>query len=423
MQFSEDLGIQGLSKDLEQCRICSSKYLQTYLDLGITPLANKLVKPEELNKEEQIFPLNVKLCKNCFNSQLGNVVNPKILFTEYPYRSSISQPFIEHCKSMAKTVNEKYQLNKDDLVIDIASNDGCLLEAFKPYNVRVLGIDPAKNLAEIANKKDVETLPEFFTKEVAEKVVNKYGKAKLITATNVFAHVDDLNNFLSGVKTLLSPNGVFIIEVPHKKHLIEENQFDTIYHEHLSYFLAKPVKKVLSNNGLKLIDLEKINIHGGSLRFYSAKKESKLKINKPNINAVIDEEKEKGLYKLKTYKNFQKRVLNLKENLKNTLTELKKQNKKIAAFGASAKGNTLLNFCNIDNKIIDYIVDDTPEKQNNFYPGTKIPILPFTKLESDKPDYLIILAWNFAEKIIEKTKDFKEQGGKYIIPIPEVKII
>ena len=422
MQSSWDLGIQGLSKDIEQCRICSNKDLLTYLDLGIVPLANKLVKSEDLNNEEQKFPLNVKLCKKCFNSQLGNVVNPEFLFTEYPYRSSISQPFIEHCKSMAKTVNEKYQLSKADLVIDIASNDGCLLEAFKPYNVKVLGIDPAKNLAEIANKKGVETLPEFFTKEVAERVANKYGKAKLITATNVFAHVDDLNNFLSGVKTLLSNNGIFIIEVPHKKHLIEENQFDTIYHEHLSYLSLRPLKAIFERFDMQIIDAKKVDSHGGSLRVYVQKQGGQKKVQ-DSVAAFIDKERKLGLDNINTYLKFAKKIEINKKKLIKLLKKLKSQNKTLVGYGAPAKGNTLLNFYKIGPQILDYIVDDSKYKQGLYTPGTHIQVVPFQEIANTKPDYIFILAWNFANPLMDKLSDFKKAGGHFIIPVPQAKII
>lgn len=403
-------------RKLTRCRICNSPDLVKYLDLGATPLANSLLEEKDLDETEGRFPLEVLYCSNCSLSQLSIVVDPKILFSNYVYRSSISRTFQDHCRKMAEAVSEMIEDNK--FIVDIASNDGCLLEQFKIYGFRVLGIEPAENLVKISNAAGIETLGLFWNAETAQKVLNQYGKAKVITATNVLAHVDDVNEFLKGVNILLDEDGLFIVEAPYLHDLLANNEFDTIYHEHLSYFLVKPLQILYSQNGLSINKIEKFPIHGGSLRIYASK-------NKSNIHQSVDEflKLEKNLHSIGPYRSFDRKVKKIREDLLKLLNELKRQNKKVLGYGASAKGNTLLNYCNAGRNLIKFIIEDTPEKQNKFAPGIKIPIKDASYLEKENPDFIVLLAWNFAKEIMQKTERFRQKGGKYIIPIPEVKIV
>ena len=410
-------------KSLDECRVCGSKELRKYLDLGKTPLANHLIDLKETDKKQEVFPLQVLYCKNCSLSQLSIVVNPKILFSYYPYRSSISGIFRRHCAEMAARAIEISNTDINDLVVDIASNDGCLLQEFKKRNFKTVGIEPAKNLAKIAESKGVETINSFWSRKTAKNIFAKHGKAKIIVATNVFAHVDDLNEFMEGVKILLDNNGFFIVEVPYFYDLMTNNEFDTVYHEHLSYFLVKPLQQLYKKHNFAIASIEKYRIHGGTIRVYASKSPKvNFNINK-SAKEFLDFEKKEKMYMLETYQKLEGSAKKIKKDLVETLTKLNKDGKKIAAYGASAKGNTLLNYCGIGNKLISFIVDDTPEKQNHLAPGSRIKIVDSSLIEKENPDYLLLLAWNFSKEIMEKTKNFRSKGGRYIIPIPNVKII
>lgn len=405
-------------KKLNMCRVCGGLNLTSYLNLGETPLANQLLSSRDT--KEDSFPLNVLLCKDCYLSQLSIVVKPETLFKHYVYRSSISKSFEEHCKELANELNSSF-LSSNYLVVDIASNDGCLLKQFKEKGNRVLGIEPAANIAKIANDQGIKTIEDFWSGELAEKIRREQGPAKVITAFNVLAHVDDVKSFVEAVRTLLSEDGFFIVEFPHLQKLIEKTAFDTIYHEHLSYFLLKPVKKLMEDNGMRLAKVEKFDIHGGSVRLYV--EHAKMNRSNGSIEKAIQEEEQEGLYTPHPYLKLTERVKKVRDDLKDKLHNLKMEGKKVAGFGASAKGNTLLNFCQIDNTLVHFIFDDTPEKQNKFTPGANIDILHPKNLHEKNPDYLLILAWNLADEIMKKTQSYREKGGKYIIPIPEVKVI
>ncbi len=408
---------------LKYCRICKGDNLIPYLDLGVTPLANGLIKSENIDKNELKFPLVVCYCKDCSLSQLNVVVNPEILFSNYFYMSSISNTFKTHCNSIALDLVETLKLDQDDLVVDIASNDGCLLQEFKKMNVKTLGIEPAVNLADLANSNGIKTLNHFWDNKVAQKIAKDYGGAKVISAFNVFAHVDDVHGFIQNIKTALNDDGMFVIQVPYMIDFLEKHEFDTVYHEHLSYFLLKPLQQILENNGLKIIKVKKYPIHGGTIEVRAVKNSYETKNMNSNIDDFIIIEKNLGFYNEKSYLNFAKEVQNIKKNLLELIYDLHKQGKKIAAFAASAKGNTLLNYCKIDSTSIQYIVDETPTKQGLLTPGGHIPIVPMSYLENNPPDYLLILAWNFVEEIMGKTNQFKIRGGKYIVPVPKIQIM
>lgn len=412
-----------LNKDyqkLTNCRICNSKNLTSYLNLGAMPLVNKVLDENEINFEKK-YPLNVLYCNDCGLSQLDIIVNQNNLFRNYVYRSSISDSFKKHCKNFAKELN--YDLMKNgDLIVDIGSNDGCLLKPFKERGNRVLGVDPSINIAKVANESGIETLPDFWNNNIAKKILNDYGPAKSINASNVFAHSHNLHRFLEGVETLLDDEGYFTLEVPHLYNLIEKTEFDTIYHEHLSYFLVKPIDKLTKEHGLRLAKAKKLDIHGGSLRLY-VEKENKNDTSDGSVQKIIKEEENAGLYNVGAYLSLKRQVDGLKNNLVTLIKELKSLGKNISGFGASAKGNILLNYSGIGKNLVDYIFDDTPEKQGKLYPGVYIPIVSRDSLEKVNPDYLILLSWNFAKEMMKKTKDFKNNGGKYILPVPHLKII
>lgn len=413
----------ALYKRLVKCRICCSKDLVKYLDLGKMPLANRLIRPGNINKKEENFPLEVLYCKNCSLSQLSVSVSPKVLFSYYPYRSSISNVFRKHCAGMSNKIRSILKTKRNELIVDIASNDGCLLQEFRKKNFRTLGIEPAKNLAKIAEEDGIETVNSFWNEETAKKILSNHGKAQAIIATNVLAHVDNLSEFIGAVGILLSDDGLFVVEVPYLHDLIAKNEFDTIYHEHLSYFLVKPLQKLYNDHNLGIVNIEKYPIHGGTIRIYASK--NTLDKQKPSKSAseFLNFEKKEKMYSLETYHKLENRVKKTKKNLLKTLRNLKGKGKKIAAYGASAKGNTLLNYCGIDNRLISFIVDDTPEKQNHLAPGSRIKIVDQSYLEKYKPDYLLLLAWNFAKEIMEKTNKSYKKRIRYIIPVPNVKIL
>jgi SAM-dependent methyltransferase len=408
---------------LKECRICASKNLEKYLDLGSLPLANNLV---DSNKEENdlFFPLEVLLCKKCFLSQLSIVVDPKLLFSDYAYRTSISTTFREHFREMAEYIKEFFPHTKNSLVVDIASNDGCMLQQFKKLGFRVLGIDPAVNLAKIAEEQGIPTLVEFWNTEIAEKVISEQGKAKVVAASNVFAHVHDVHNFLRGVKKVLDEDGIFIVEVPYALHLIEKNAFDTIYHEHLSYFLVRPLLELFESEKMKIFDVKEIPVHGGSLRIFAKHEENKsIEIKSETIQKFLNLENEKKLYDLDVYFNFAYRALEVKIEFLKLLLKLKKEKKRIIGYGAAAKASTLLNYCGIGTNYIDFIVDDAPTKQHKSFAGNRVPIMPSTELEKNKPDYLVLFAWTIAKELMQKTKSHQEHGGKYIVPMPFPRVV
>ncbi len=395
-------------KILKECRACGSNDLISYLNLGDMPLVNRVLEKKHIESEEK-YPLDVLFCNDCNLSQLSIVVNPSILFRDYNYRSSISDSFRSHCADLSQNLNRDL-LNKGDLIVDIASNDGCLLRPFKEKGNNILGVDPAINLAVIANKSGIKTIPEFWNPKLAKEILKEYGPAKAITAFNVFAHVDDVHSFLEGANTLLAKDGYLIIEAPHLYNLVEKNEFDTVYHEHLSYFLAKPIERMVRQHRFRLAKIEKQDIHGGTLRYYIEKKERNT--SDGSVKKIIEEEEKAGLYHVGSYLGLKRQFEGLKNSLSTILTELKSFDKKISAFGASAKGNILLNSCRINNKTIDYIFDDTPEKQGKLYPGVHIPIISRATLLDKMPDYLLLLSWNFSEEMISKTKDYQKKGGK-----------
>jgi 2-polyprenyl-3-methyl-5-hydroxy-6-metoxy-1,4-benzoquinol methylase len=404
------------------CRCCESTNMSKYLDLNLMPLANNLEFTSQRAKDQDRYPLQILFCNDCYLSQLSVVIEPKKMFSYYTYRSGINKPYVAHCRNMAKSLVEQYGIDGYTVHVDVAGNDGTLLLEFKDelINHKSINVDPASNLIAISESQGVESICDFWGEPVAKKIIEKHGKIDLITATNVFAHVPDVHGFLKAAEMSLSDNGVMIIECPYIVDFIENIEFDTTYYEHLSYMSVYPVWKMCEQNGLRLFHVEKINIHGGTIRMHITK-QSNAKKTGVSVIKFIANEKAKGFHDFNLYKGWSEKVDALVDEFKITILDLKKQGKKIAAFGASAKGNTLLNYSSVNTDIINFIVDQTPEKIGKFSPGTGIPILGMDAIEKENPDYIVILAWNFKDAIIEKLR--KIYKGKFIIPIPKFEII
>ncbi len=412
----------GIVRELANCRICGCADLTPYLDLGMMPLANNLAATAQDARNSRRYPMQVQYCRDCSLSQLTIVIDPRELFSNYAYRSSINRGYTDHCRKMAKSMREWPGLGEDDLVVDIAGNDGALLVAFKEeLGVRVVNVDPAENLAEIAEAAGVPTISSFWGADAARSIVDQHGKPSLITATNVFAHVDDVRGFVSAARDCLKEDGMLMLEFPYGVDFIEHREFDTIYFEHLSYVLLEPVRRLAEDLGMAVFDVQKQDIHGGSIRVFIGNEGQHEVL--PSVGQFITNERERGYHDSKVYEDWNREIDSLIRDLVRQIQGLKEGGAKIAAFAASAKGNTLLNACKFDSSIVEYIVDDTPEKVGRFSPGTGIPVVDRTVLAEDPPDYLVILAWNFAKEIIASTQEFSSTGGKYIIPIPAFQVV
>lgn len=405
-----------ISKRLD-CRVCKSTTLKKVFSFGPTPLANAFLRKDQLDLPEAFYPLDVYFCQVCSMLQLGHVVSPRLLFSDYVYVSSTSPVFVSHFKKFADNATLRFVLNNNSLVIDIGSNDGILLKPFREKGVRVLGIEPAKHIAKIASDGGVETIPQFFSLELARRIVVKYGKARLITATNVFAHIDNLDEVIKGLDYLLDSKGVFMMEAPYIVDFIEKKYFDLVYHEHLSYWGVRPLKILFERFNMEIFDVKKVDSHGGSIQVFVKRKSGFHKIEK-SVKEFLDLEKKMMLDKAETYYSFEKQILDNKAKLITLLTNLTIHNKKIVGFGAPAKGNTLLNYFKIGQEMLSYIIDDSPYKQGLYTPGTHIPVVGPKKITTDNADYIMVLAWNFAESVIDKYAWFRNKGGKFIIPAP-----
>lgn len=411
---------KGNFKHRTRCRICGSEKLHKFLSLGHTPLANSFLRKNQLDNVEDFYPLDVYFCGNCYLVQLLDVVSPEVLFKEYAYVTGASKPMQAHFTGLAEDVIKNFKISKDSLVVDIGSNDGTLLQFFSKFGLRMLGIEPASNIARLAEANGISTVNEFFDEESAVKLRKEYGSADIITATNVFAHVDNLESILSGINHLLSNNGVFIIEFPYLLNLLNNMEFDTIYHEHLSYFAVHPLIYLFRKFGMDIVDVKQIPIHGGSIRVFVQKSPKK---QSQNVTKLLLMEQEDKLDSLKTYMKFAERVALVKEKLVKLLKTLKNDGARITGYGATAKGNTLLNYCEIGTDILDYITDTTPFKQGCCTPGMHIPIFPEERFHKEPPDYALLLAWNYADAILQKEQEYRQKGGKFILPIPEPKVI
>ncbi len=404
------------------CRICHTPIEHTFVDLGMSPLCESFLPAGQLNQMEPYYPLHALVCSDCFLVQLQEYVTPDHIFSEYAYFSSYSTSWVEHARLYCHMIKERLGLGPKSLVVELASNDGYLLQHFLPLGVPVLGIEPAANVAEAARGRNVPTLVEFFGTSLAAKLVADGKRADLIVGNNVLAQVPDLNDFVAGMKRLLAPEGVITLEFPHLERLMAENQFDTIYHEHFSYFSFVTIDRLAERHGLKLIDVEKLKTHGGSLRVYLAHAGS-ARAPSPRVNELLEHEIEKGFLEIETYARFSEQVRRTKRNLLSFLIACKEQGKRICGYGAPGKGNTLLNYCGIGPDFLDFTVDRNPYKHGRFTPGMHVPILPVEAIDEAKPDYLLILPWNLKDEIVQQMRHVGEWGCRFIVPIPEVHTI
>jgi SAM-dependent methyltransferase len=404
-----------------QCRSCAGAKGTLILDLGVQPLANNLLQPGDLNKPEPKFPLRLAVCQSCWLLQILDFVPPVQLFSEYLYFSSFSDLMLQHARKAADRYIRDFHLGKDSLVTEIASNDGYFLQNFKAAGVPCLGIEPAANIAKVAREKGIETVVEFFGNKLAQQLASSGRGSDLILGNNVFAHAPDTNDFVAGLGSLLKPQGRIILEFPYAAEFIEKNEFDTIYHEHVFYFSLSALQPLFARHGLSIFHLERLPIHGGSLRLFAAHKDT-FPVE-TSVTELMNQENRKGLNSLTYYEGFSRRVHELKDTLVSQLAGLKSQGKSIAAYGASAKGSTLLNFFGLGRETLDFVADRSTYKQKRLTPGTHLPIVPTEWLQEKMPDYTLLLTWNFADEILEQQSAYRKKGGRFIVPIPAVRII
>jgi len=406
---------------LKRCRICNAQLTKTFVNLGNMPLANAFLK-KNIVHNEPMLPLHAYVCSQCFLVQLEKIEEPKNIFLDYAYFSSYSKTWLKHSKDFVDKTMKKFRLNSKSLVIEIASNDGYLLQYFKKFRIPVLGIEPAVNVAKIAQEKEIPTITKFFGTKLASELKESGKIPRLLIANNVLAHVPEVNDFVEGLKIILDSKGIITIEFPHLLQLIEKNQFDTIYHEHFSYFSLITAKRLFTLHSLEIFDVEEIPTHGGSLRIYVKHKENKNIKRKKSVNRLIKKEKLFGLTKLSTYTNFSKKTKLSQKRIVDFLVNAKNAKKIVVGYGAPAKGNTLLNYCKANSELIRYTVDMNPHKQGLYLPGTHISIRSPQKIFETKPDYVLILPWNLKNEIMRQMKDIRRWGGKFVVPIPEVRI-
>jgi 2-polyprenyl-3-methyl-5-hydroxy-6-metoxy-1,4-benzoquinol methylase len=404
------------------CRFCGAALRHTFVDLGMSPLAESWLKPSQLNRMEPFYPLHVYVCERCFLVQLEEFESPEDIFSDYAYFSSYSETWLQHAKTYVDMAIDRFGLNEGSRVVEIASNDGYLLGNFVDKGINVLGVEPAANVAKVAVERGIPTRVKFFGEETARQLVAEGRRADLIVGNNVLAHVPKLNDFVAGLKILLKPRGTITMEFPHLMQLMAKNEFDTIYHEHFSYLSFATVEQVFAAHGLALYDVEELPTHGGSLRIYARHTEDISKAASERARKLKTREEAAGFTRLETYLSFSERVKETKRKLLDFLIRIKREGKSIAAYGAAAKGVTLLNYCGVRSDFIDYAVDLSPHKQGHFMPGIHIPIFHPDKIKETKPDYVLILPWNLKDEIMDQMACIGEWGGKFVVPIPEVTV-
>jgi hypothetical protein len=405
------------------CRFCAAALNVTFVDLGMSPLCQTHIEPHELNMMERFYPLRAWVCESCYLVQLEEYVSPDQIFSDYAYFSSYSDSWVEHARNYAHGMITRLGLGAKSLVMEIASNDGYLLQHFKVRGVPCRGIEPAANVAEVAVAKGIPTTVKFFGRKTATEVAQEYGRADLLLGNNVLAHVPDINDFVGGMSVLLKQGGVITMEFPHLLKLMDENQFDTIYHEHFSYLSFTTVEKIFAHHGLRLFDVDQIPTHGGSLRIYGCHAKDETHPNTLAVQQLRQEEAARGLTGLAAYGAFERLVKETKRKLLSFLIDVRQQGKSIVGYGAPGKGNTLLNYCGIRTDFLDYTVDRSPHKQGRYTPGTHIPIVDPERIRATRPDYVLILPWNLQSEITKQHSYIKEWGGRFVVPIPTVKVL
>ena len=407
-----------------KCRFCKNDVTTEFADLVNSPASNSYLTAQQLNEPEVFYPLKVVVCSNCFLVQVDEYKKSSDIFnSEYAYFSSFSTSWLDHCKRYTEMMIKRFDYNENSLVTEIASNDGYLLQYFKQNNISVIGIEPTSNTAEVAISKGIPTVVDFFGVRLAKQLVEEGKKTDLLLGNNVLAHVPDIMDFVAGMKLLLKDDGVITMEFPHLYQLVLNNQFDTIYHEHFSYLSFSSVSKIFEANNLVMFDLEEVTTHGGSLRIFAKHKNDSSKSVSENVANMFKKEKEAGMLNIDYYKNFQVKIENIKNDLLEFLLKQKRAGKKVAAYGAAAKGNTLLNYCGVKNDMINFVVDANPAKQNKFMPASHIPIVTEDKIKTEKPDFIIILPWNIKDEIIKQLDYSKTWGCQFVVPIPKLEVI
>jgi SAM-dependent methyltransferase len=408
---------------LKPCRFCGADLRRTFVDLGMSPLCETYPSAAEINRGEMFYPLHVFVCEKCFLVQLEEFESPENIFSDYLYFSSYSDSWLKHCEKYTAKVIERFGLGAQSFVVEVASNDGYLLQYFVKQGVPVLGIEPAANVAKVAIEKGVPSLAHFFGTHLALELAGKGKTADLIVGNNVLAQVPDLNDFVEGLKLLLKPHGVLTLEFPHLTRLIEHNEFDTIYHEHFSYFSLLATNSILHAHGLKIFDVEEIPTHGGSLRVYASRVEDSTHLVQPSVESLIQLEKRSGMDSIAGYEGFARQVKETKFALLDFLLSAAREGKTVAGYGAPGKSATLLHYCGIGKDLIQYTVDRSPHKQGRFLPGTHIPIFHPDRIRETKPDYVIVLPWNLKDEIVQQLQFIREWGGRFVVPIPKVVVL
>jgi SAM-dependent methyltransferase len=420
IQNSTTLNIATLGRGV--CRLCHAPLTTSFVDLGMSPLCESFLSADQIDQMEPYYPLHALVCGGCFLVQLKEYVKPEHIFTEYAYFSSYSTLWVEHARQYCEMIKARLDLSSNSQVFEIASNDGYLLQHFLALGVPVIGIEPAANVAKVARQKNIPTLVEFFGLKLAHRLVSEGRRADLIIGNNVLAQVPDLNDFAAGMVHLLAPNGVITLEVPHLLRLIDDNQFDTIYHEHFSYFSLATIDRLAGKHGLKVFDVEHLSTHGGSLRVYLCRADASHAIS-PAVTTLLAHEREIGFEDIRRYEQFSARVHRTKRQLLSFLIQCKEEGARLCGYGAPGKGNTLLNYCAIGKDFLDFTVDRNPYKQGRYTPGMHIPILPVSAIDEAKPDYLLVLPWNLKHEIVAQMRHVGAWGCKMIVPIPNVEVI
>ncbi len=410
-----------MSNTMNNCILCGEAKVVRFLDLGSTALANKFVAAEDLHRTEATFPLRVGFCSECHHVQLTDDVPPTALFDDYLYISSMSDTLVQHLHGLSDTVVKRFRLGPNDLVTDVGCNDGTLLRGFARHGVKVLGIEPAQNLARLSQRAGLPVVVDYFGADTANRLWAAHGAAKVITLTNVFPHLPFLNDFMQGVNTFLAPDGALVIEAHYLRDLLEQRAFDTVYHEHVSYWALAPMAWLFARHGFEIVDVERLPVHHGQVRVFAQRKG--VGTISPNVTRLMAEEKAAGMDRLATFQRFANEVLDLKTQLDDQIARIRSEGKTVVAYGAPAKGSTLLSYFGIGPDRIRYIADKSPLKQGRYTPGTHIPVVGPEKLIEDQPDYVLLLAWNFAEEIMEQQAAYRARGGRFIIPVPEVRVV
>ena len=405
------------------CRFCAKPLTLSFADLGMSPPSNAYLKPDQLGRMEKFYPLHAWVCASCLLVQLEEFETPEQIFSDYAYFSSYSESWLAHARGYTAMMTKRFGLGAKSKVVEIASNDGYLLQYFVAAGVPVLGIEPAANVAKVAEEKGVPTLVRFFGTNTAQELVSQGTRADVLLGNNVLAHVPDLNDFVAGMKILLAPDGVITMEFPHLLRLMQENQFDTIYHEHFSYFSFLTVREVFAAHGITLFDVEELPTHGGSLRIFGKHANDTASAVSPAVEGLLARERAAGLDRIDAYRAFEEQVKETKRRLLEFLIAAKRAGKTVVGYGAPAKGNTLLNYCGVRSDFIDYTVDLSPHKQGHFLPGVHIPVYDPERIRKTRPDYVLILPWNLKDEVVHQMADVRDWGGKFVVPIPEVRVL